>query len=172
MRIFVPRDPSTVVCFKVANMTFPQPTASTASTLSFWVGAAKGSPHRQIHRCLCNDRPAGTEKVVDWSGKGSCLTRPEGCFGATSGWAGVLELRIRPQETKTKNQPPGVAGIPTTGGTICERTVESRLLLPRSAPLLWWWDQVGRLAQGSHWFVVGLSWCRYQKELANPIFAL
>ena len=67
----------------------------------------------------------------------------------------MLELRIRPQETKTKNQPPGVAGIPTMGGTICERTVESRLLLPRSAPLLWWWDQVGRLGQGSHWFVVG-----------------
>ena len=54
--------------------------------------------------------------------------------------AGVLELRIRPQETKTKNQPPGVAGILTTGGTICERTVESRLLLPRSR-----WDQDRRV---------------------------
>jgi hypothetical protein len=54
--------------------------------------------------------------------------------------AGVLELRIRPQETKTKNQPPGVAGILTTGGTICERTVESRLLLPRLR-----WDQDRRV---------------------------
>ena len=52
----------------------------------------------------------------------------------------MLELRIRPQETKTKNQPPGVAGILTTGGTICERTVESRLLLPRSR-----WDQDRRV---------------------------